>query len=598
MSFWHTFGTSLFYNKSRPTLKRVENVSKNMKEGEVEMEYRSTITALACLGVISIGLTGCGGGSSSSIPAATTTAAAEAVTTEPADEGTACPIPASVQQPMELNQTRTMDVLGFAATAVEVNRNLIGVVGDDIGGDIYLATAQSTETEDSLLSSVITDKVKALKEADIEDDEDMFGDNLPCDNYNPDDLSGTYSTHMSESTGESELDGVHEETESYTYTVSFNQCELSESDLSQSLLKTLFETSILADIAKKTADVTTAEKTYLFDGNASFEATYKETMLETSDSFKHTEEEVIHLVENDLSIKYMKDSVLAGTYDANQDILVTFNTLKAGGGTVTYENDTEDGNRTETSSKEYSSSWHIVMDSQENYTDAEKNTTASFKALCYDAEGTLSDKRETEDHYIVTEGEEESGDESTVDASHDINNQTTTTDSTASNSGYIGFVMNNNGDITAADSYTDGFNAVFNYTDINNYQYIDGETIHEESDDETFTIEGTLGSSLLGGSVNMVTETPWKMSSDYATDRAEAADEESANYIEYESPFDFVNNTPYAGKTVITGANVATVSFAHDDDNITYGMIQIDDGEAQEYDSIEDMVNDIFEESI
>lgn len=57
-----------------------------------------------------------------------------------------------------------------------------------------------------------------------------------------------------------------------------------------------------------------------------------------------------------------------------------------------------------------------------------------------------------------------------------------------------------------------------------------------------------------------------------------------------------VESTPYAGKTVLTGTNTATVEFmveeTEEDGNVTYGTITVDDQEAVEYDSIEAMVSD------
>ena len=50
-----------------------------------------------------------------------------------------------------------------------------------------------------------------------------------------------------------------------------------------------------------------------------------------------------------------------------------------------------------------------------------------------------------------------------------------------------------------------------------------------------------------------------------------------------------LDNTPYAGKTVLTGTNSAVVEF-HEDQGGPYGTIQLDDEEPERYDSIEDMI--------
>ncbi len=75
------------------------------------------------------------------------------------------------------------------------------------------------------------------------------------------------------------------------------------------------------------------------------------------------------------------------------------------------------------------------------------------------------------------------------------------------------------------------------------------------------------------------------MSSDYLYDRAYVG---PSSRITSGLHFD---RTPYEGNTVLTGTNSAVIEFHYDDDHVTYGTIQVDDGEVVEYDSIYDMIN-------
>ena len=586
------------------------------------MEYRSKVAALACFAVVSIGMTGCSSSTSPTDAPAAGIQPAIGTTGSDTQQGAAsdeaCPIPLAVQQPLELNLSKTSDVLSFTGSTLELNLFLLDQIGD---GMLYSSKSiQSTSEKLITIASILGNKIKTIQadtatiKESLSEGSVIFGDNLPCDNYNAEDQTGTYSAHMSHTERDGEVDDTNVEEYMDKLEVTFNECTINEENPKMELfMETLWSTSLLFQTFDGLgADpVPVTENTYTFNGAASLEFNDKYTFQDNNwddgiaprdsgSSNNWTGSGEVHLIENALSIVFKENNVEIGNYFSDQNIFISFNSASYHESNTDYENESNEGNRTDTTANSETMTWHIAMDINENYTLLDESNSATLTALCYTAYGSTETTYTDTDHYVdVVPAIPEPDIAYYVDDAHDINNNTQTIDTNIESSGYLALtIMEDSEVVLFVDSYSDALEAAYSRDDINNYSYVDGDIIHEESDEATFTLDGAVGSTLLGGSVVIDTQTPWKMSPAFSVDRSEVMAAPEDDGPEYENPFDMLDDTPYAGKTVVTGTNTATIMFGYDETevgNITYGSIQIDEETPQEYDSIEDMISDTFD---
>jgi hypothetical protein len=584
------------------------------------MEYKNKVAALACFAVVSVGMTGC---SSSSSPSDTPAAGAQpaigerAATTPagapPADE--ACPIPLAVQQPIVLDQDSTRNALGFAATALDLGYYLTMYIEED--GIFYGGMIPGTKTKTkaptvSKETAILGDRIKNIQEgtsgikARMDEGSLVFGDNLPCD-------SGTYSMHMSEDGSEGgshsggENDGVYnsdyENHGEYMEKVelSFDQCLLNEGDdLIMVFGETLLGTSLLAQAAMGFNGTDDAPPpTFIFNGSASIEYnnnySYNESYWGdiTPDDAGNSDQDIrlgeVKLVTNALSVRYIENEVEKANYSSHEDIFISYDISYNSEYTVDYANENNEGNHTNTRTNNYTINWNVAMDISETFNELDSNVSVNLTALCYTANGKTRYDSNHEEYVVVNEPDQQP---EPVTADND-NTNIFGIKSDSDSSGYLAFSVTENGEPQVfVDLFTDLLAANYTYQSTSSSE----AGVYTESDGSEATLNGTVGSMLMGGSVAIVTELPWKMSSAFTTDRNDM--ELSERVGGYHNPLDFIENTPYEGRTVLSGTNTATVEFmfeeTEEDGNITYGKITIDDNEPEEYGSIEEMISDNF----
>jgi hypothetical protein len=498
-----------------------------------------------------------------------------------------CPgIPSAVKQPATLDQNKTKIAVSTALITSQ-----IGYMLSD-GGMYYDSASEKSakETKEvSKLASIVGEKIKSLQKntafvkARVDSQGDDFpielGDDIACD-------TGTYSANYSEEDVESEGSGTYME----KFTLSFNECVLEENDGNEDLIEffnmALMTSSTLwrlGGLQVPSSQVFTYNGSLSLEFNDAYEYTnwYVPAPIEPTDhgnGFDETYEGDTHLITEALSMEYKEDGVLREAYSSTQDLTLTFNGSYEYNGTTEYESDEAffDGNYT---SRWMGTSQHnmsVTFEGSETYQSfGEVNETMSLTALCYTAEMTNNYSDNNMNHY-------------TEDV-HDAYENDGHGENTIQSSGYLVLQDQEGEEEWFLDTYSDALRVDSSYKYNWSNEKVDGYWVnYQYSNSSTLSMDGTVGSMLIGGSVMLDTQSPWLMSSEYPNSRSNL---EQAPAID--NGYNFINYTPYAGKTVLTGTNSATVEFKYEtieEQPYTYGVITVEGEEPVEYDSIYEML--------
>jgi hypothetical protein len=545
------------------------------------MSYRSNVAAVAILTMVGLGVSGCGGGGGGGVSSAPQTKLPPVEDTP----GVECPIPESVKQNATLDQNKTRVALNAALMATFAGWDFI----DD--RRMYVG-AKRISLEKAEKSSYLSKKVKGLLENTqhiknrYENSEIEYGDNLACD-------EGTYTLHEKE--GEEEIDGVTESVEKLT--LSFDNCILSETDDNADLIDFFRHIVMYTSLMDRFVSEEDVNRTYVFNGDASLEynAEYSYQRSEWNDeeptdsgsSSERKNKGTTHLVTNGLSVKYSENGQLKNSRNVTQDLLVKFDELHDSESSTTYD---EDNNKTRSNTdiSEYKFSMLLSANEVIETISADRNTTFSANALCFGMEGEWEYMNEYMYHYP---------DGSSYDYDHYKRNWESEYNSTVNGYLSLGSKVSSDENPDGLDVYAE--NLKVSGTRNGKYERVkvdDSWTTVEDDDNQTLSLNGRVGSTLMEGSAMLNTVTPWQMSNAYPQHKNGFDPELSRvreGYYMWHFPY-----TPYAGKTVLTGTNSAVVEFMYDEDdnNRTYGQITVGDEESVKYKSVQDLLYGVFEE--
>ncbi len=515
----------------------------SIKVSKEEINMRqSRIVAITGATVLSIGLAGCFGGGSSG---------AQETVVRTAENP--CPVPISAKQPVTFSAQNDFEsVKGVLSTSI-ININLGFYLSILTMKTKYLAL--SNIEEDNSLEGRIAKKVKNVQEnalsvlesgAPIE-----TGNNIQCDNYSDVNQTGFYNATYTASD-----DG-------YDLSLEFKNCLLHESDDDQ--IEDLWDLILYNSPLVRLEDLSeTTENTSLFNGKftMSFHKTSESNEMDAEDSNRTRS---LHIDKENLSLEYARgNGEKLFEYQGNGTLDMQANNHSEHRYNKIYDSD-DNTSYTEIWDNKDTLSIHLSMDMDEKLHDYDDNHSSEMQALCYAVETREADHNIERTHYN-SEGDSDSEEYNNSHTWHIENN------------GYI--ALRSSDENFFADTYA------------NQYVY-DGAWIRsrsndgDESDVSTVSLNGTVGSSLVGGSAQLDTTTPWKWSLD------ESAGFSNNSYVR--DIFDLQHMTmPDEGRTIFTGTNSAVVSFQHNENNETNGTITVG-GESETYDNMDDMFIDLID---
>jgi len=484
-----------------------------------------------------------------------------------------CPdIPAAVKQPATLDQDKTK----LAVNTALISSQIAYLISD--GGYFYGPASEKSVQEPkevSKLASALSVKIKTLQEntvsvkktiSFIEDGSIVYGETTDCD-------SGTYFATFNEEYQEGEEGDTYME----ELTLTFNECVLEENTEENSDLIQFFNYSIMATSVLHVPYIEVSSKVYTYNGSLSL--TFNDTYAYTNWSvpapvpvptdhgggYTDSYEGNTHLITEALSVEYRVNDVLREVYKSTEDLEITFDGYYESNTTYQYVSDEAwfDGNYTRTYIHTSADNMSIAFEGSETQQSfGDINTSTTFTALCYTAE---------------IENVYESTNISTyVDSSSTGPTYTNHYENMLQSSGYLTMQNQYGEEVNFFDVYSDGLKVASTYVNGN------------PNDSSTLSIDGTVGSLPMGGSVVLDTQNTWLMSSEYPQSRSNQQAPMDIYVGNYYFGYNF-QYTPYAGKTVLTGTNTATVEFMLNEDDYTYGTITIEGEDPVEYDNIWDM---------
>ncbi len=520
------------------------------------MKRLSSVAAIACVGIISIGLTGCGGGGGGGTPEI------QAATAE-----NPCPIPQEAKAPTTLDVNKTITALAYAQGSAE----MAFILADDGYYWMDSAAKQSASASDAnevTLATLVSGKVKALqkttdkyrKSVDYGDDSIEYGDNIPCD-------SGSYSAHDTSVDASNNEDGVDGGSSSQTFTLTFNQCVLEDNDANSNLIAFFTDMMMYSSMMYHvgyTADPDPVLPVYTFNGSLALEYsedyTYKNWNTAPLDTSGYGNQDTYQgsssLRTENLHFDRKVGDALKESFDSNEVFSVTFNGSSEYNNSDTYESVDayNDGNythvRKESDTNSISFSFEGQEESKEYGTDW--NSTVSISALCYSAEMMYNRIYQRNERY--EEHNEVDG------------NSTNMNSFSVKSSGYLAMQVEEGTDVSGFDLYAKNLKVEESERDEESWEVdVDGNWVYAPSvENAEVQVDGTVGSTLFGGSAVLATVTPWKMSSEYPG---------VVNYTPtpgYRGGYMFdLPYSPYEGETTVTGTNTATVTFYLEDNNDT-----------------------------
>ncbi|HQS72247.1 MAG TPA: hypothetical protein PLH07_04045 [Sulfurovum sp.] len=538
------------------------------------MTQLSKIAALACCAVVTIGMTGCGNSDR------TTTNPITQIPpqgTPPQDTPVDTCVPEAVKAPATLDQNNTKAALSAALVSEDIAYLL-----SDGGYNMGPGEAKASEKEPkkvSKLASMLSGKIQTLqqntatvKKTLISGDGSLeYGDNIACD------LGGTYSLQQEDSYTYGENNGIDISSNMNKVTLSFDECVMDNMVGSEAL--NFFEEMIMYNsIINRLNYYEASSSTTTFNGSLSLEynSDYTYAYNEWNDNPVQRDDGsndqylgsgTSHVVTEGLSAEYKEDNATLWHFASTEELSVTFDYSYTNENNNSYDTPTNEGNYT--SNNQYSGQYstNATFEGSETLQEFyDVNTTTAFSACNVTVENTSTSKGVysyvSENWYTTV----------SYDGKYESEGSTKL-------GGYL-VLQDSEGGL---DLYADGLTIGYTYDGHETYNY--QTYVSTNSNAESLSLSGTVGSTLMGGSAVLSTPSPWLMSSAYPENRGSMLPEE----IGYNYFYPYVDYSPYAGKTVLTGTNTATVEFLKDAEDITYGTITIEGEEPVEYDSIEDM---------
>ena len=516
----------------------------SIKVSKEEINMRqSRIVAITGATVLSIGLAGCfGGGSSGTQETVVRTAE------------NPCPVPVSAKQPVTFSAENDFEsVKGVLSTSI-INLRLGYYLTILTMKTKYLAL--NNIEEDNSFEGRIAKKVKNIQENALSVFESgapiETGDHIHCDNYSETNQTGFYNATYT---------AVHD---GYDLSIEFKNCLLRESD-DDDRIENFWNLILGNSPLVRLEDLSdTTENTSLFNG--SFTMSFHETLESNEmDAEESNRTRSLHIDKKNLLLEYAQgDGKKLLEYQGNGILDMDADNQRVNSETKIPDSD-DNTSYTEIWDNKEILSIHLSMNMDEKLHNYDDNHSSEMQALCYAVETREADHNIERTHYN-SEGDSDSEEYNDSHTWHIENN------------GYI--ALRSSDENFFADTYA------------NQYVY-DGAWIRSrsndgnESDVSTVSLNGTVGSSLVGGSARLDTTTPWKW---YLDDTASFSNDSYVRDI-----FDLHDmEMPAEGRTVFTGTNSAVVLFQHNENNETNGTITVG-GESETYDNMDDMFIDMIE---
>ena len=524
----------------------------------------SQMAALTCASFIAIGTIGCKKSTTNVEKFETLATLAEA------DE--ACPVPEHVLQDITLDINKTQIAINTALISQDI---AYGFADGSIG--FYAESTQKPQAV-SPLAEAITVKVKTLQENTAKvkkelvagDGSVIYGEDIACD-------SGTYSADYNETYTE----GEGSENETSRLTLSFDECVLEKNSANSELISFFTDTIMYNSVLNNlyySADI----EIYTFNGSLSLtynrDYSYTDTSEpvieptnDTNDASTNNNVGQSNLLTNGLSMVYTVGGIVQETFSSSVRLAVSSMDNYESNNTTEFETVAayNDGNYTRNYVSMSNNTLSIEFDGTEKYQSVgEDNETRELRAFCYTAE--LENSYSYNSQYVYS-----GGNYSGYSSSNNGENSIVT-------NGYIALGSSYNDEDTFVDLYGDGLSVN------SSYEYSDTDIGYNES--STLSINGTMGSASINGRVDFDTQVTWLMSSEYNGFGGirPRSDFRGGYYLPY---------TPYAGKTVLTSANTATVEFMFEtieEEPYTYGTITIEDEDPIRYDNVYELLGDTY----
>jgi len=534
------------------------------------MKYLSKVASMVCIAGVSMTLVGCGGGSSTPPPVE--------------DNTTTCPIPESVKaQNVVLDQNKTkgflnlsyIDTVGSAKMMQHILYSLR--VGGKVKDSSEVQLKNGVQKQVAIKTLNIIDSIKSLDETPLGYSKIEVGDNIECED------GGTYSFHYNESHSDGQEDGIYVFKGHFDAIVEFDNCKTSDDTQEDKLAELVYyqngfgnnlrihsedeedDINVFNGKSKLIIDFSNSHK-YIYDKNTDDD----NSTIITSDSLDGMVFST-SIKNNNLSFKVGDFVFLSeGTLDMSGKFNYTFNSKKV-------EEDDEGDTNTTTKDIKAIGDINLNMNLKESQTrtDTDDNTTTGYilKALCYSQKNSAKVQYSGYQHITNNTDDE------------NVTKGDATGYTKSDGNGYISvfFDEKNDEDNEFFDTYQN--NHVTVSTGI--YHLLIDDDNNVEDNNNSFSVNGVIGTSLLGGSVSLNTTANW-LSSNQLREH-----QESSEFMRFDImdmiPYGWIMYTPYAGKTIMSSKNKATIGFGLNDDDTTYGYIQIDDQDPVKYDSINDM---------
>jgi len=524
------------------------------------MKYLSKIASVACLSIATVSIVGCGGGSKSDTP--------PPVVEEPTVENP-CPIPASIKaKEVSLDQNKTKDTLMLSINSASLGSYIgLNVLSkhtlDEMSANSMKVSNISQLDKNTIEGKIATKVITAVDSIDtleqkIQSDDILTGDNLLCDN------NGTYSFHYADSSSYDE--DTNTTVKRFTIQASFDNCVVTEgsehfNDVAEAIDMVFYNDNILRNIGAM--DTNEENSTYIFDGQSEFSGSLLTQQTGYSDENDSDVEGVLRL-EVAISNKGIDWRETKGEVVYLSDANLSVSTVINFDG-ESHKTEDEDGNTTK-GYLDITYDLNVSMNGNESFSvKSDENNSESIKlnTLCYSSlyDGELNLKGST---YEGNDGSSSSYGKFVFD----MNNN---------NNGYLSLYEE---DMEDNVTYKDFFDVYQNNHQITSQILIEGDEDGAELK-ATLNVNGTIGATELGGSVDIKTLNTWKSSQEYSKHRQEE---------EFVNPYIAIALfSPYDGKSSFTSKTDAEVGFGLDS-NLTYGYIRTED-DYQEYDSLVDMLD-------
>jgi len=530
------------------------------------MNYKlSTVATLVCVSVL--GMTGCNSSNNNTFRGVDdfntdgTQGGEDELTSTLLPVSTdddVCQIPSVLKQSITLDQNKTKIALQTAVIS--------GKIAYSLSDDSYsfvapkqVATAKEIQ-EVSKLTEMFTARIKILQDTTsagnqtikaYAEDTLIYDEETACD-------TGTYFASYSTE------EDLELETTNETLTLNFKDCVL-EDNYNNGELVYIFNRNISATSTLNKVLIESTHREYTYDGTLTLERYEKD--LEGSPY-----ERTSHLITEELSREYKENNSTKEIFNSTEDVQITLTSSSESNTSEEYESEAAfaEGNYTRITLEKESTTYAVIFEGSESYqVYSDINSSEHLSASCYSANITYDfDDKSTSEY-------REHQQKNSIYEQYSYNESITS-------SGYLVF----NEEVGKDKSFLDFYSDKFTVKSTEEY-FNTGEFISRKS------LNGSIASLLLGGSVKFDTENTWRMNTAYPDNRLSlllAPTSISAGYTSY------LHYSPYSGKTILTSSNTAIVQFKFeeiDSHPYTYGEITIENEESVEYDSIEEMIESV-----